>query len=226
MTESSALPAGRRLQVLRVLRDQSAPMSINEVAAAVAIHPNTVRFHLETLVAHGQVERVEPEQRSTGRPPQLFKPAPGMDPTGPRGYRLLAQLLVQSFAQAPDQRARAIKAGEAWGAGQAAAMAATVNTQWDDSAQVDGTVHKLVQLLAEVGFAPELSSDSKAPQIGLHHCPFLELAVDQPQIVCAVHLGIMQGALAQWDAPAKVDRLDPFVTPNLCMTKLLTAGVS
>lgn len=226
MTESTALPTGRRLQVLRVLRDQSAPMSINEVATVVAIHPNTVRFHLETLVAHGQVERVEPEQRSTGRPPQLFRPAPGMDPTGPRGYRLLAQLLVQSFAQAPDKRDRAIKAGRAWGAGQAAAMATTGNTPREDQPDADEAVDKLVQLLAEVGFAPELSNNSKSAQIGLHHCPFLELAVDQPQIVCAVHLGIMQGALAQWGAPAAVDRLDPFVKPNLCMTRLSTVGAS
>lgn len=224
MTESAAMPASRRLQVLQVLKDQSAPMSINEVAAALAIHPNTVRFHLETLVEHGQVERVASEQRTTGRPPQLFAPAPGMDPTGPRGYQLLAQLLVASFAQAPDKRARAIKAGQAWGAGQAAAMAGTVNTRSDDHADADEAVSKLVQLLAEIGFAPELSSDSNSAQIGLHHCPFLELAVDQPQIVCAVHLGIMQGAMRQWRARATVDRLDRFVKPNLCMTELSSVG--
>ncbi len=35
----------------------------------VSVHPNTVRFHLDNLVADGQVERVEPHRGRPGSPP-------------------------------------------------------------------------------------------------------------------------------------------------------------
>jgi len=33
--------------------------------------------------------------------------------------------------------------------------------------------------------------------VRLRHCPFLELAEGYDQLVCRVHLGLMQGALAE-----------------------------
>jgi predicted ArsR family transcriptional regulator len=54
----------------------------------------------------------------------------------------------------------------------------------------------------------------------LRHCPFLEVAADRSSVVCPVHLGLMQGALDAWDAPLTVDRLDPFVEPDLCLAHL------
>ena len=48
----------RRSDVLRVLRVASAPMSIVQVADRLGVHPNTVRFHLETLARQGRVEHV------------------------------------------------------------------------------------------------------------------------------------------------------------------------
>jgi predicted ArsR family transcriptional regulator len=60
-------------------------------------------------------------------------------------------------------------------------------------------------------------------QILLNHCPFRETAQDHPDIVCSIHLGLMQGLLAELDAPVGVKRLDPFVTPRLCVAHLTAA---
>jgi predicted ArsR family transcriptional regulator len=38
-----------------------------------------------------------------------------------------------------------------------------------------------------------------------------------------VHLGLMQGALTAMRAPVTVDRLDPFVEPDLCVAHLASA---
>ena len=38
--------AGRRKDVLAVLRAAVAPLSIAEIAEQLAVHPNTARFHL------------------------------------------------------------------------------------------------------------------------------------------------------------------------------------
>lgn len=59
--------------------------------------------------------------------------------------------------------------------------------------------------------------DGTGQEVGLRHCPFLELAETQAGVVCPVHLGIMRGALQTWGAPVTVDRLDAFVEPDLCL---------
>jgi len=59
-----------------------------------------------------------------------------------------------------------------------------------------------------------------ADEIGLHNCPFLEIANSQRDVVCPVHLGLMQGALSAWDAPVTVDALIPFAEPDLCVAHL------
>lgn len=46
------------------------------------------------------------------------------------------------------------------------------------------------------------------------------------QVVCPIHLGLMQGAMAAWDAPVTVNRLEPFAEPDLCVAHLAPAGSS
>ena len=79
------------------------------------------------------------------------------------------------------------------------------------------SIEHLVGLLDELGFAPERRGDE---EIGLRHCPFLELAESQKAVVCPIHLGLMQGALETWEASVTVDRLDAFVEPDLCLAQL------
>jgi predicted ArsR family transcriptional regulator len=70
-----------------------------------------------------------------------------------------------------------------------------------------------------IGFAPETRA-GHTRQIRLHHCPFREVAVDHRDVVCAIHLGLMQGLLAELDAPVDAERLEPFVEPTLCIAHL------
>lgn len=210
--------AGRRLDVLRMLREVQAPLAIVDIAGRLGVHPNTVRFHLDTLMESGQVERAEVDRRATGRPPQLFQVVRGMDPTGPRDYRLLAEVLAHSLATDPDPSTRALDAGRAWGRRRGSVADDASGTRTREP------VSRLVGLLEELGFAPERRDNDGRAQIGLRHCPFLELASDRSEIVCPVHLGLMQGAMDAWQSPATVDRLDPFVEPDLCLAHVAVAG--
>lgn len=206
--------AGRREDVVRVLRETDRPMSIARIAERLGVHPNTVRFHLEKLVENGRVERVEPDRRSPGRPPQLFRAVRVMDPTGPRHYRLLAEVLADGLATTPEGRGRAAAAGRDWGRRQQ-------GPPGDEETSGPGeSVDRLVTLLDELGFAPELRDSDGQARLGLRRCPFLELSETRSQIVCAVHLGLMQGALAAWRSPVTVDRLEAFVEPDLCLAHL------
>ena len=85
--------AGRRREVLRLLRASTDPMSILAIADALNVHPNTVRFHLDVLVGDGQVEQVPPGRKGPGRPPLMFQAVRQMDRGGTRHYRLLAEVL-------------------------------------------------------------------------------------------------------------------------------------
>lgn len=205
--------ASRREEVLRTLKDATEPLSIAQIAAQLAVHPNTVRFHLDKLVQSGRVERGHAQRRSPGRPALLFRAVRGMDPAGPRHYRLLAEALVEAVAggptDAPDEpRTRAVEAGRAWGRRSASR---TEDTPTQDP------MERLMALLDELGFAPERSEDGDRSRIGLRHCPFLELAESGSPVVCGIHLGLMRGALETWRSPVTVDRLEAFAEPDLCL---------
>jgi len=213
--------AGRRGEILETLRGADRPLRIADLADRIGVHPNTVRFHLDTLVANGRVEQVEAHRSMPGRPPQLFRAVAGMDPAGPRHYRLLAEVLAESLTESPDPSARAVAAGRAWGR-RPGVSGSSADTAEDP-------VARLGTLLDELGFSPEGTSEQgpsaeSGAQIHLRNCPFLELAVNRPQIACPIHLGIMQGAMDTWNSPVTVDRLEPFVEPDRCVAHLALAG--
>ncbi|KUI35857.1 transcriptional regulator [Mycobacterium sp. IS-1590] len=204
--------AGRREAVLTTLRTAGRPMSISEVAEQLSVHPNTARFHLETLARSGRVETVEAERARPGRPPLMFRVPTGMDPVGPRDYRTLAGVLADALARQRDPESRAIAAGRAWARNE------TVANEDDTVPGPRQAVDRLTDLLADLGFDPE--KRSAGAEIGLRNCPFLELAVDRREVICPVHLGLMQGALTAWDAPVTVDGLTPFAEPGLCIAHM------
>jgi predicted ArsR family transcriptional regulator len=203
---------GRRHDVLRTLRAAHSPMSIATIADALDVHPNTVRFHLGTLVRMGRVEQVASDRKGPGRPALMFRATQRMDPGGLRRYRLLAEIFASGLARDQDADARAMAAGRDWGL-----RLEQPSVTADRASDAEGSIDRLVGLLDELGFAPERRAND---QVELRHCPFLEVAENQKAVVCLTHLGLMRGALETWQAPVTVDRLDPFVEPGLCLVHL------
>ncbi len=213
--DSGPEATGRRRAVLRILRASSAPLSIVAIAAKLDVHPNTVRFHLDSLTADGRVQHVEPARRGPGRPPRMFQAVPQMDRAGTRHYRLLAEILAVSLASEPDSASRAVAAGRAWGE--------RLGSPGADPGAEESIAH-LMGVLDDLGFEPELQASDGRQQLGLRHCPFLELAERQSSVVCPVHLGLMRGALETWAAPVTVERLEAFAEPGLCLAHLAPVG--
>lgn len=214
--------AGRRRAVIRLLRASPDPMSIAGIADVLGVHPNTVRFHLDSLVADGQAELVELGRKGPGRPPLMFRAVRQMDRGGTRHYRLLAEILATAFAAERDPGPKALAAGRAWGQ----KMDAELHPSRDDADGAEQAIAHLMDVLDELGFAPERRVSNGQQQVGLRHCPFLELAENRSSVVCPVHLGLMQGAMETWGAPVSVDRLDPFVEPDLCLAHLTLQGAT
>src|SRR5262249_12847859 len=143
-------PLGRRRDILRVLRTANAPMSIVTIAEILELHPNTVRFHLDTLVSSGRVEQVAPDRKGPGRPALMFRAARRMDGGGPRRYRVLAEILAIDLAAEQDSGARALAAGRAWGRQLEPPPRTAART-----VEKEESIELLVDLLDDLGFAPE-----------------------------------------------------------------------
>jgi predicted ArsR family transcriptional regulator len=197
-------------------------MSIVAIADELGVHPNTVRFHLDSLVGEGQVEQVEPGRKGPGRPALMFQAVRQMDRGGTRHYRLLAEILITALANERDPRAKAMAAGRAWGR----KLDSTLESLPAEAKSAEEAIGRLVGVLDELGFAPERRTSNGEQRVGLRHCPFLELAETRASVVCPIHLGLMQGALKTWAAPVTVDRLEAFVEPDLCLAHIKPVGTA
>lgn len=74
-----ALASPHRVKLLHILQRADEPLTVDALAAAVALHVNTTREHLDRLIAAGFVTR-QPEDRATrGRPRLLYRAVDGRE---------------------------------------------------------------------------------------------------------------------------------------------------
>lgn len=222
MTTDTARPtvpdvSGRREAILRLLKNSSEPRSIANLAEELEVHPNTVRFHLDTLLESDRIEVIRGESSGTGRPPNLFRPSRKMDPTGPTSYRLLATALISHLDESSaDPAGTATELGRSMGS-SLIRQRKPGGTRTRTKSQ---SVAQLIQVLDELGFKPENPVNRGAREIRLRHCPFHDLAQKYGAVTCSIHLGLMQGVLSELRGPVAVDGLKPFVEPDLCIAHL------
>jgi predicted ArsR family transcriptional regulator len=202
----------RRERILALLRSADHPMAVADVAKETGLHLNTARFHLDGLVEDRLAERTSESRDAPGRPRILYTadgPAPG-----PRSYGLLAEMLTGLIASLDHAGAAAMEAGQAWGRHL---VERTAPFERVDAAEA---VARLNRVLEAIGFEPETHEKSKGTEIRLHHCPFREVAAKHTDVVCSLHLGLMQGALRELNAPLEATSLEPFAQQNLCVARL------
>ncbi len=208
-TGHRALADPSRARILRTLAEAGGPLDAHQLAARVGLHPNTVRWHLGVLANAGFVSsRTEPRTRP-GRPRVVFT-ATEEEAEGREDYRLLAAILAGSLSGTENGTAAAERAGEAWGRFLVERPRPFARLSAGDAAD------QVVRLLDEHGFEPERENGD----VLMHRCPFRDLAEQHGDVVCAVHLGLIRGALAEIGAPVTATRLEPFVEPGLCRARL------
>lgn len=203
-----------RARVLALLQDTGKPMTAAAAAERLGLHPNGARFHLDALAEEGLVAR-EPEQRGgRGRPRMLYAVAPAAPRAAHRSYRFLAQMLTSLVSDAlPDPARSAEEAGETWGR--------TLTTTGAGKPEV---AEALAASLDRVGFESRPVQDGEGSRLEITHCPFLEVAAERQEVVCALHLGLLRGAAEQLGARRTVRGLEPLVDPGLCVAHLAPSG--
>lgn len=196
-----------RAEVLHHLRQAGRPVPVAEISEAVGLHPNTARFHLDSMVATGLVSRTVEERSQPGRPKVLYASVGGRRADH---YQDLAAALVQHFAgDLPDRLERARTAGRAWGDQLRVER---------DPAGVQEPVERLVTVMGDLGYDPDFV-DEPSPAVVLRPCPFLDLVGTDAGTICELHFGLASGLLGP-DPGWTVTGIEPMVTPTTCLIHL------
>jgi predicted ArsR family transcriptional regulator len=223
-----ALAAASRVRMLDLVRRTDAGMTAAQVAEATGLHPSTVRAHLDQLTESGLLTRHRLGDGSPGRPAWCYQAAPvsssdthasGAD----RPYRDLAAALIGHLARdADDPHTAGIRAGRDWGRALAAAITAPAAGRTAASASRTAPVDGLIRVLDRLGFTPQVVErpTPEAAVVHLRSCPFLDLALANPDVVCGVHLGVIGGALGALGASTADTDLEPFAVPGACVVRI------
>lgn len=202
-----ALATESRVAILRLIQSADGALTAAEVVERIGLHPSTVRAHLEQLVDAQLLVRSRASDGAPGRPAWRYRPA-GPEPA-PGPYRALARALVDHLATG-GQRAATL-AGQQWGRRLAAAAGGT-----------QGPAATAMDVLQGLGFDPRQQPGPAADETRIHlrSCPFLDLVGEQPDVMCALHAGMVRGIVQASAAPRAHAVLEPFAAPDACVLQL------
>jgi predicted ArsR family transcriptional regulator len=196
-----------------------------DVAERTGLHPSTVRAHLDRLVEAGLLVKARASDGAPGRPAWRYRAA-GPQPA-PAPYRTLAAALLEHLATAGGGTTAAVQAGQAWGRRLAgtAAPADPVRAALDVLRQLGFDPHEVSSAdsgttISHVNSVDADADDADAVEVHLRVCPFLELVGQHPDVMCALHAGMVSGVLHGAGAPDGQAVLEPFAAPTACVVRL------
>jgi predicted ArsR family transcriptional regulator len=194
-----------------------------QLANRLSLHVTTVRFHLDQLVAAGLVSATFHKHVGAGRPRKVYARVltPEREVPAHDSFVLLSRLLTEAFsAQTESQEVLTPdEAGRRWAIEHVPVRsegAASTPGQWI------AKLGRVVDVLSAWGYDPELTADGagRDARIELTHCPFRELALQNPDVVCGIHRGLIAGTLDRLgEADSDVD-LVPFADGHRCIARI------
>jgi predicted ArsR family transcriptional regulator len=196
-----------------------------EVATVLGIHTTTARFHLDQLEGGGLLESWF-LRGAVGRPRKLYRvPSrtlpPVTDTAGP--LRALTTLLTESWTTTENgERLTPEQAGRRWAAERATEDRPRTKARTPGAWL--GKVGETLDRLHSWGYRPEVRTEEggRTAELTLVDCPFLELAHENPDVVCGVHRGLLRGTLETLGEDETEVSLRPLVEPRVCLARVRT----
>lgn len=181
-----------RVQLLHLVQTR-ANRTIGELCDATGLHPNTVREHLQRLIEGGYVIQASEHRTTRGRPRTLYSAATGAaDASSP-----IARNKAKAAAERGDLLRRVLPAS-------ASALGRDAIYQLD----------ALIEHLEESGFEPVV--DDEQLTVDLSPCPHAAGRAEDRPMLCTVHLGLMQGVLAEAGGPLAAEAVRATALPADC----------
>jgi predicted ArsR family transcriptional regulator len=189
-----ALGDNTRYAIYLELARSPQPLATADVAAALGLHANTVRPHLERMREVGLLELHVEGRGGVGRPQHRYSLAEDAPSLGlePPPYPMLARMLLRLGAMAGVAAEDALDVGREQGVADAARYARTLPCLGALESELD-----------RLGFDPETvpeagdDEDGWRVTIAFAHCPFRSLAEANPELVCSMHHGMVDGFVEQ-----------------------------
>lgn len=192
-----------RAQIRHLIDTSPDPVSVEWLSKRTGLHPNTIRGHLEVLLAAGQIARAPGRRAGRGRPPMLYR-AVGPDSTV---YQELAEALVAELGANTDP-ALIDDAADKW---------AEVVDHSDPAETIDDAVRQAAEALDQLGFTAQVSPVGDTITLG--SCPYAALVHDQP-IICDIHTALLRELLKRTGQPVTVAGMQVWAAPGVCRTQL------
>lgn len=191
LDEHQALASRSRVALLDLLRERDEPVGVEELAAAVGLHVNTTREHLDRLAAAGMVARERERRHTRGRPRVLYR---RVEPCGERMRSAVVDVLLEGYgASEVPVREQALAAGRA--------RVETMDVgEVPEASSPAEAVDALVAALGRLGFVPE----REGMDVRIHGCPVADLAATRPDVVCAAHEGMTAEFVSRLGAPVEL----------------------
>lgn len=202
MTDSATSQESRG-RVLSAIETAPEPVTVDAIAHATGLHANTIRGHLDVLIAAGSVSRESADHRGRGRPRWLYRPAaPVQSP-----YQALAEALSLQLTQVGDP-SMAGRAAEVWA--QALPDLPSVDTP-------DEAVAEAAAALERLGF--ESLASPVGDSIVVTGCPYAALVAENP-VICDIHTALIGRLLAQTGQQVAIEAMDVWARPGMCVAHL------
>jgi predicted ArsR family transcriptional regulator len=202
MNESGGVQESRtRIQL--VIETSAEPMTVQMIVEATGLHANTVRGHLDVLLAGDLVSREPAESPGRGRPKWLYRAVtPKASP-----FQFLAQALTVQLARA-DSAEFADEAAERW---------SHALPDLPVAHSPDEAVSETTDALNRLGFNATASPVGDA--ISVTQCPYAALVDDNP-VICDIHTALVVRLLDQTGQPVTLDSMDIWARKGMCVARL------
>lgn len=184
-----ALGDNTRYAIYLELARSPVPLSTAEVADTLGLHVNTVRPQMERMREVGLLEVAPDHSGAPGRPQHRYSLADSAPSLGlePPTFPMLARMLLNVAARARAGGDEAVAAGYEQGIEEAA----TVALAGDGG---DPLTRAVVSMLGRLGFDPEaVDGNDGTTTVAFARCPFQSLAEANPELVCGMHRGLVEG---------------------------------
>jgi predicted ArsR family transcriptional regulator len=185
-----------RYHIYEYITKKHKKVSVQEIAEAFNIHPNVARLHLTKLEDVNMIVSETQKTGKGGRPSRLYRLSDKVIQLHfPfRDYQLLSKIAIQTVAKLGDVGKQALyETGKNFGKELVAQR-----IPHDQSVQELTFAEKaeIVKEAAEAaGLYPTFEYNEKEGKIYLQvfNCPFKEIALQEPEIICQLHYAFLQG---------------------------------
>lgn len=190
--QAKALADPSRFRLFEHIANTEEPSNVADLTELLGFNHNAVRQHLAILVGSGLIAEKDEKRQARGRPRKQYTlraDALSAFSSVSGSYERLAALLLTTTTSKKQPYEIGYEVGS--------------ETPIAPDNEPLTVLRQLAEQLREDGFEPKPAT--KGYSIMLQHCPFANVAAEDPSIVCELHRGLIDGYLSVQSGPINAD---------------------